>query len=95
MTTTTKVITLLSFALIGTTGCAMSSDGIETVGQAQDGLKGCDSSGTRFYVPPANDGAKAQIRDLKKHHNARTPSSSSKWSKRPKRCGSRKARPRT
>jgi len=68
MTTTTKVITLLSFALIGTTGCAMSSDGIETVGQAQDGLKGCDSSATRFYVPPANDGAKAQIRDLKKHH---------------------------
>src|SRR4051794_20585484 len=66
--TTKKLLTVLSFALVGTTACAVSTEGTETVGQAKDGLEGCASSGTRFYVPPANDGAKAQIKDLKKRH---------------------------
>ena len=65
--TTTKLLTLLSLALAGTTSCAIANDGSETVGQTDQTVQGCAPSGTRFYVPPANAGAKAQIKDLKKH----------------------------
>jgi endoglucanase len=62
-----KLLTLLSFALAGTAGCAVSTDGAGTVAQTDEALTGCGNAGTRFYVPPVDDGAKDQIKDLLKH----------------------------
>ena len=50
-------------------GCAAVTEGAgsETLAETSDGL-GCDTSGTRFYVPPPNPGAKDQIKALKAAH---------------------------
>jgi len=62
-----KLLTLLSFALASTAGCAVSTDATETVSQTDEALTGCRNAGTRFYVPAAAEGAKAQIKELLKH----------------------------
>jgi endoglucanase len=48
-----------------TLGCG--SQGTGPIGSSTEGL-GCDVSGTRFYVPPPNPGAKDQIKALKAAH---------------------------
>ncbi len=49
--------------------CVAASDGTgrEAIGESAESL-GCHDSGTRFYVPPPNPGAKDQIKALKKAH---------------------------
>jgi endoglucanase len=49
-------------------GCSVATDDGGSVGQTADELRGGCHEGTRFYVPDANPGAKAQIQDLKRHH---------------------------
>jgi endoglucanase len=50
-------------------GCVAVTDGTgaEALGEGADGIR-CQDFGTRFYVPPANPGAKAQIKALKAAH---------------------------
>ncbi len=39
-------------------GCSAATGGSESVDQADEAFKAsCGDSGTRFYVPPADDGA--------------------------------------
>jgi endoglucanase len=62
---------VLGVLLVGAAwGCASASDGSDAVvvGTSGEGLRGrpsCHEAGTRFFVPPPNSGAKAQIKALK------------------------------
>ncbi len=61
-----KSIAGIGLSLACVAGCAVATDGGETVGQAEEAFSRCHPRGTRLYVPPPNDGAKDQIKLLKK-----------------------------
>jgi len=58
-----SVLGVSGLVLVGVAGCGVATDGTATVDQT-DSQSSCH--GTRFYVPAPNDGAKDQIKDLKK-----------------------------
>jgi endoglucanase len=64
-----SVVGFAGLVLAAAAGCSVATDGPEVLGQTDEALEsGCADSGARLYVPAPNDGAKAQIKDLKKHH---------------------------
>jgi len=64
-----SVVGFAGLVLAAAAGCSVAADGPETLGQADEALRGCHGSGARLYVPAPNDGAKDQIKALKKRHH--------------------------
>ena len=67
--TKTNFSSAIGWVLAGlAVGCGGAPDnlGAETLAESDDSLAACQTSGTRFYVPPPNPDAKDQIAALKK-----------------------------